>query len=144
MITSSRYKILLRTVFSSILSSSLSSSDLRLLTDELRRGNISDELAYMLDQTTKHFISDADSSVDKDTLYMAEDLVKKRKISRISVLNIIQSLGGDVSQSGASIKQLITNYIAEASPTKIRKFIDVLQTVGEKDEFLAGISNSRK
>ena len=49
MTKSPRYKMLLRIVFSGVMSSRLSSAELRSLSDELRRGQLPDELAYMID-----------------------------------------------------------------------------------------------
>ena len=140
-----RYKNLLRAVYSGIISSPLNHSELRLLAEELRRGRLPDELAYMLEQTSRHFASDSqERSRGDDREMIIERTLKNRKISRDSLLNIMKSIGYTNNPGNSSIRTLIRDFVSETSPAKIQQLLEILESASTGDEYLAGISATRK
>lgn len=140
---SPRYRSLLRTVLSGILSSKLSTTELRSLSEELRRGQFPDELAYIIDQINSHLAADDDERADEDTVLAAERLIKRRKIPRSALANILQSLGAEESPASVGIRRLLQAFVSDAPPARIRKLMEVLESSSEGDAFLAGIAGSR-
>lgn len=143
MISPQRYKSLLRTVYSGIVGSRLTPTELSALAEELRRGRFPDELAYMLDQVTRHLVVEGDGN-DDDNVIEAERLVKLRKVSRSALYNILLSLGGRPAPASSTIRTLLRDFVSEASPTATRKLLEILNSKSDGDSFLAGISSSRK
>ena len=141
---SPRYRKLLRTVYSGIIGSKLTPSELHSLAEELLRGRFPEELAYMLDQVTKHLIAERDDRANEDSVIVAERLVKQRKVSRSALSNIVQSLGGQPAPPKSSVRALLRDFISEASPARTRKLLEILKSTSEGDAFLAGISGTRK
>lgn len=144
MITSARYRSLLRTVFASIVGSKLSATELKQLVEELRRGRLPDELAYMLDRANKHFILERADSDETDRLAEIERMVKQRKIPKTALVSILRSIGWTSEDQNAGTRSLLEGFMLESSPAKVQKLIDILNSSGASDPYLTGISNSRK
>lgn len=142
--SSPKYRILLRSIYTAVIGSGLSPKDLRSLAEELRRGRLPDELAYMVDQACQHFLADYDEADDQGLIANAEVLIKERKLGRSGVVSILQSLGAPKPASGASIRKMLVDFNSSVPPTRFRKLIDVLESSSDSDAFLAGISSTRK
>ena len=142
--TSLRYRTLLRTLYTSVLGSRLTSAELRSLVVELRRGRLSDELSFMIEEASRHFDDPNDNLFDDDRIAEAEELVRVNKISRTALASMMQSLGYQPDSIRGTTKSLIKEFLSEMSATRVTKLIDTLRSAGSGDDFLEGISKSRK
>jgi hypothetical protein len=141
-----RYRSILRSIFTAVMQSGLSASDLRLLAEELRRGRLTDELAYMLDQVNQHFRDDPSNLRDVSVpVREAEYLMKEKKLMKPDLVNILRSIDADfVPTQGASTVNTLRKFFKSATPREIEKLLDVLNAVTEPDTYLKGISETRR
>jgi hypothetical protein len=134
-------------LYTTILQSNLDARELRSLAEELRRGRLSDELAFMLDQAVEHFqVSDLN---DEENIFIdeVEQLIKERRISKESLFNIITSIDVTIlpkNFSKMTVKQMISAFFDNANKSQVKKLIDVLSSSSAPDPYLKGISEKRK
>ncbi|MFO6429800.1 hypothetical protein ACLBKT_06870 [Erythrobacter sp. W302b] len=138
---SARYRSLLRAIFSTILASRLSPADLKVLARELRDGRLGDELAFMLDQVSPHFSDSRDDTDVLEDTKALENLVKSKRLSKRTLSNIIMSLGIEPSQG--TVREMLNEFLLEASPAKVQKLIDTISASEAGDSFLRGISREK-
>jgi hypothetical protein len=141
-----RYRSILRTVFTGILQSGLTASDLRILSMEFRRGRIADELAHMLDQANSHF-SDANNSTESsDELKTAERWIKEKRISKADLLNVMGSINPEIlpNISNLPVRGMLNTFLMTASVRQSEKLLNILQAASGADPFLKGISERSK
>src|SRR5689334_12543902 len=75
--SSLRYRMFLRTLYRAVLGSPLSTSDLKALSVELRRGQLADELAYMIDRAFEHLGSSENDAPEDKRVEEAERLIRE-------------------------------------------------------------------
>ena len=142
--TNPRYKILLRTLYGAVLNSRLSTSDLKFLTGELRHGRLSDELAYMVDRALEHLGASGEDEAEDSRVVEAERLIRRNKISKASLANIMSSLGIDITSSGESTRSMLSRFINEMTTSRVDKLMSILASQQTDDGFLSGIIDKRK
>ena len=143
--SSPRYRSLLRTIYTAVLSSRLSPSEMQMLVMELRNGRLPDELAFMIDQALHHFLGHAEEGdPGDDRIEDMLELIKRNRISRSALQNILESLGYSPSSNNASTRTLLQNFMVEASASRTLKLIDILRSSAPTDNFLMGISKNRE
>lgn len=101
--TDARYRTLLRKLFGAAMHSNLTYTDLKALSQELRRGRLSDELAFMIDRSLEHFIVDDRQGLNDQRVAEAERLIKRGKISKVALASILSSLGAPPSGSAKAL-----------------------------------------
>jgi hypothetical protein len=141
-----RYRSILRTLLGAILQSGLNDRDLAYLSDELRRGRLPDELAYLVDRNIDHFRSKSTGGTGDQYVKVAEAKIKQKRISKQSVSNIIRSID-DVSDPipvTRSLHDILLNFFDRASPRKAEQLLQILDSTGGTDPFLKGISDTRR
>lgn len=147
MIQSPRYRSFLRSLYTAILQTNLSSNELRQLAEELRRGRLPDELAYMLDKASDHF-QVADRRDDRDDLvHQAERLIKEKKIARTALINVIRSFDDPSLSAGistSSVRTILDRFFDSAKASQAKKLMEVLSSLSAPDPYLKGISESRE
>lgn len=145
--TTTRYKILLRTLLGAILSSRMSESELYYLVGELRKGQITDELAFLLEQISGHIRDDLTSSNNLTITKHVENLIKSKRVSKDSVINIIESIDTnnqyDLSRN-FTMRDILERFVESASPRRVDQFIEIIESSGTSDAYLKGISEKRK
>ena len=139
-----RYKTLLRTLYGAALSSRLSMSDLKALSDELRRGQLADELAYMLDNALKHLGTSGEDEPEDERVAEAERLIRRRKVSKMALASIMDSLGLPPLSSKGSVRDMLDSFMSKASSSRVTNLLGILGSQQGDDEFLTGISKTRK
>jgi aminoglycoside phosphotransferase family enzyme len=139
-----RYKALLRTLYGAVITSRLPASDLRALSEELRRGRLSDELAYMIDRALEHLGGSGDHEALDGRITEAERLIRSRRIPKAALISLMESLGTAPSSPRETINELLARFMAEASPSRVNKLMDLLEMQHITDEFLSGIGEARK
>lgn len=147
MIQSSRYRSLLRSLYTAILQTNLSANDLKQLANELRRGQLADELAYMLDKVSNHFQGADKRDAPSELVSEAERTIKERKITKSSLFNIIRSIDDSALSPSAgtlSIRHILDRFFDNATDNQARKLMEVLSSLDAPDPFLKGISDSRE
>ncbi|MBB3773307.1 hypothetical protein FHS55_003940 [Angulomicrobium tetraedrale] len=143
MMQSTRYKALLRSLFASVMQSELSASDLRLLAEELRRGRLGDELAYMVEEAASHF-QDPIRETSSD-LRALERLVKDKRLTKAAIQNIITSIDArSTAQEAATMRQILQEFLLSSSQRQLEKFKDIIASSGNTDPYLKGISERDK
>ncbi|MBI1686959.1 hypothetical protein [Caulobacter hibisci] len=143
MMQTARYRALLRSLFASVLQSDLSAADLQALASELRRGRLADELAYMIEQTSKHFRDPPDMA--SDDLRALERLIKDKRLTKSAVYNIISSIdAGSKAPESATLRQMLQDFLSSASSKQIEKLLDVLGSVEGVDPYLKGITDRER
>jgi hypothetical protein len=117
-----------------------------LLAEELGRGRLSDELAYMLDQVNQHFQEDPSNLRDVSIhVRQAEYLVKEKKITKPDLVNILSSIDASfLPTQGATTVNTLRKFFKTATPREIEKVLDVLNAFVEPDPYLKGISETRR
>lgn len=147
MIQSPRYKSLLRSLYTAVLQSNLSTNELKLLSQELRRGQLSDELAYMLDKVSEHFQGPDKRNSRPELLIEAQRTIKERKISKSSLFNIIRSIDDSALSSSPSVqsmRQMLDRFFEDATDGQARKLLEILSSLDAPDPYLKGITDSRE
>ena len=147
MIQSSRYRSLLRTLYTAILQSNLSANDLRLLSEELRRGRLPDELAFMVERVSNHFQTPDKSDSASELVIEAERTIKDRKITKSSLVNIIRSIDDSAVPSSAgtlSVRQILNRFFNDATDNQAKKLLEVLSSLEGPDPYLKGITDTRE
>jgi hypothetical protein len=140
-----RYRLILRSIFTAVMQSGLSTSDLRLLAQELRRGRLPDELAYMLDSVNQHFQDSPNLRNLSDQLKTVERLMKEKKVSKLALLNILRSIDTNIiPKPGVTTRSILRGFFTSATSQEIAKLIDVLNATGDADPYLKGISETRR
>jgi hypothetical protein len=137
---SPRYRNLLRTLFGLVVRSDLGGTDLRVLADELRRGQLPDELAYMLDKVAPHF-GDPAREVSKE-LRELERLIRDKNISKSTLSNIMTSMDS-APVRGATVRRMLQDFLGTSSAHQIDKLRDTLMSMTGPDPFLKGIAESK-
>jgi hypothetical protein len=140
-----RYRQILRSLLATILQSGLSVADLHSLADELRRGQLPDELAFMLDQVLFHLGEPTSASVTSE-LKSLERLVKEKRLSKSSLGSVMTSIsaGSTTVDSSGSVRQMLQEFLSFATSAQIEKLREILLSPGRLDPFLKGISETRK
>lgn len=144
---SPRYRALLRSLFGAVMKSDLDAGQLKALAEELRRGQLSDELAFMLDQVNVHFRDNSrDNSRDiSDEMKYFEDIIKSKRISKNSLLNILISIDSRSSfSSSATMREILEEFLSGATSRQIEKLAGTLSATGRPDPFLKGISEQNR
>jgi hypothetical protein len=141
----SRYRSLLRSAFSAIVDSGLSASEIRALADELRRGQLADELALMLEKVSSHFSEKSKFQAIAPEIEELEHLVRTRKVSRSRLANVLHSFGYmvDPARKGTTIQSMLREFAADSTPREVAKLKDILQAPGIADPYLKGIEKTR-
>jgi hypothetical protein len=146
MIESSRYKAFLRLLFGTVVDSRLSAKEMRQLAEELRRGRLADELAYMIENISQHFqLSDSRARLSDEIIH-AENIIKAKKLSKSSLVNIILSIDDDLLPPGRtnnSSRQILDYFLAHSTSSQFQKLLDVLEASGDPDPYLRGITETR-
>lgn len=137
--SSPRYRNLLRFLFGVVMRSDLSHADLKALAKELRRGQLADELAYMIEQASEHF-RDPEREVSNDLQYL-ESLIKERRVSKESLANIITSIDArPLPSTSSSARKMLQEFLSSASMWQIDKLRDTLSAASGPDPYLKGIT----
>jgi hypothetical protein len=146
MMQSARYKSMLRTIFAAILQSNLSAADLKALSQELRRGRLTDDLSLLLDQFGNNFLETRIEIEVRGYVEAAERLIKSKKISKSVLLTVISSIDDGffvASQSNYSVRAILENFFDASSAQKAKKLLDVLSSLDVPDQYLKGIAENR-
>jgi hypothetical protein len=142
---SPRYKTFLRTLYGAVLSSRLSTSDLKALAEELRRGQLADELAYMINRVLEQHLGGAgEGDLEDERVAEAERLIRNGKVSKTALANMMGSLGMPPSSYRESSRDMLDRFISVAPASRIAKLMELLASHQVGDKFLAGISETRK
>ena len=147
MIQSSRYRSFLRSLYTAILQTNLSANDLQLLAEELRRGQLSDELAYMLDKASHHFQVTDKRDLHSGLVNQAERTIRDRKVTKAALVNIMRSIDDSSLSPGAgtlSVRQILDRFFNNATDNQATKLMEVLSSTSAPDPYLKGISESRE
>jgi len=145
MIQNPTYRVILRSIFAAVMQSNLSASDLRSLASELRRGRLSGELAYLLDEVNQHFEDTSDRRHASDQLWEAERIMKERKLSKLALINIVRSIDGNITpKESATTRSILQEFLTSATPRESEKLLDTLKAAGVSDPYLKGISETRR
>ncbi len=139
-----RYKTFLRTLYGAVLTSRLSASDLKAFADELRRGQLADELAYMITRSLEHLGGADEGEFDDERVVEAERLIRHGRVSKTALANIMGSLGLPPPSSRESAREMLERFMSEAPAARITKLMNLLASQQVSDKFLAGISEIRK
>jgi transposase len=143
--SSPRYRTVLRAVYTAIIGAKLSQGEMRSLIMELRRGQIADEISFLLDQASHHFYGHVDDDESNDErVEEALQVLRQSKVSKSSLINILHSLGYSPQSTKAVTRTIMREFIEEVSASRASKLIDILRSAGSEDSFLDGISESRK
>jgi hypothetical protein len=138
-----RYRFLLRSVYTAVIQSDLTASDMRALAVELRRGQFPDELSYMLEKVSDHFQErPGEKRLLPDRLKVVERLMKDKRISKSDLINILRSIDGENARrtDGLTTRSILQNFFSSATSRQIDKLNDILQAAGGTDPYLKGIS----
>jgi hypothetical protein len=141
---SPRYKSFLRTLYGAVLTSRLSASDLKALSEELRRGQLSDELAYMINRALDHLGGPGEDEVEDERVAQAERLIRNGKVSKTALASIMESLGWQPLSNRESTRDMLVRFTSEMPTSRVSKLMDTLASQQVGDRFLAGISDTRK
>lgn len=141
---SPRYRSILRHAFTAIMRSDLSASELSVLVDELRRGQMTDELAYMIEQVGRHFESTSSREIS-DEMRIAERIVREKGIAKSALLNILESIDAvpHKAREGLTARGVLREFFSSVSSREITKLLDVLTSLSPDDAYLKGISEKR-
>jgi hypothetical protein len=145
--TTPRYRSILRTMLGAVLQSNLSSSDLNYLSNELRRGQLPDELAFMIDQMGSHFRDEPASRNQNSYVSAAESRIKSKRLPKDSLINIISSISNGDSFSinkNLTVREILERFFDSTSPNKADQLIEILDASGTSDPYLRGISETRR
>lgn len=136
-----RYRSILRLLFANVMQSDLTVTDLRYLSSELRRGRLSDELAYMIEQASAHLGDTKKQIGSSEELDAAERWVKEKRVSKPELMNIMLSVNPEAAiSSSLSAKGMLNAFFESATVRQTNKLMNLLQAAGGSDPFLKGIS----
>jgi hypothetical protein len=138
------YRRMLRSMFAAVMQSSLNATDLNRLVEELRRGRLVDELAYMIDQVNKHFYDPVISRSVMKQVHTAERLIREKRIPKSAIINIFRSIVPEsVYNERMAIRGILQEFFLSANARETEKLLDVLAATGDSDPYLKGISETR-
>jgi hypothetical protein len=125
--------------------SDLTAAELRTLSVELRRGELTDELAYMLSWVSDKFADPQGASPNRSNLNLAAQAIKRRRISKENVFNILQSLSSikEISEND-SVNTMLAAFFETADDKLSKNLLDILNASGPQDPYLKGISDTRR
>jgi hypothetical protein len=139
-----RYRRILRSMFSAIMQSDLSATDLNRLAEELRRGRLSDELGYMIHEVNRHFYDPSISGDVMKQVHAAERLIREKRIAKAAVINILHSIAPElVTDNRMAIRGILQEFFLSAGAQQSKKLLDVLAATGNLDPYHKGISETR-
>jgi hypothetical protein len=130
-----------------ILQSNLSDRDLVFLSNELRRGQLPDELAYMIEQVANHFYDRSISSDSNSNVKLAENVIKQKRMPKQAILSIINSIDDESDMflsKNLTVRDILANFFERASPKKADQLLEILHSSGASDPYLKGISETRR
>lgn len=142
-----RHRNLMRNVLGMILQSNLRTKELEELVQALRSGQFSDELAFLLDRQLDHFREYGPNSSADNYTSIAEEIMKRNRISKDSLINIIASIDSTYAKSlsrSKTIRDIIEDFLTISNQTKADKLISTLDAAGTSDAYLKGISDTRR
>jgi hypothetical protein len=137
----------MRIFLAALLQSEMTADELNELSDELARGNLSQELAEFIREAARTLFEGRSSGNDFEqalpNVLEAFQLISRRKLSKKFVLDIMMLaspwLRHQKVQTDGTMRDLLERYFALAPLTDVRKFVRTLQ--GEtSDQYLKGIS----
>ncbi|MDK2748121.1 MAG: hypothetical protein KYX67_12445 [Brevundimonas sp.] len=140
----------LRSLLGSLLTSNLSDGDLRQIIRDLRYGTLADDLAFALLNVlgeTKLPGSAAENSSRRNdsSVLRAEAAVKRRRLSKATLLDMMRESGGlDPSASlptKASVYENLVTFFDSAPQAAASRFLKALEGPDTPDAYLKGISN---
>lgn len=141
-----RHRGLMRQMLAAILSSDLSSAELRTLARELRRGSLAEELSLLLERMLPLLADSSGSHTGAEAIDEIEGLIRHKRLSKDALLNIMSSTGIDPFEwvdGRMSARAMIERFVSESSSLQLRKLLDTIGASGTTDEYLKGISGKR-
>ena len=143
---STRHRSLLRQMLAAILSSNLTTAELRILAREMRQGSLAEELSLLLERMMPLLADSSVSGARAESLDELENLIRHKRLSKLTLLNMMSSTGADPfrwADARTSTKVIIERFLSEASSSQLRKLLDTIDSSGPADEYLKGISDKR-
>ncbi|MCI3134005.1 hypothetical protein [Phenylobacterium aquaticum] len=143
--TKSRQRIF-RSLLATILDSDLSPADIRDLSKELQSGPLSWELGHALEMLAGQLsVGDThslESSDPTDDLQVALQLVKRRRIAKSKLGQIVKSLDHGMPLrriEEVTIEEFLREFLSSATAAERSQLLSILDTPTKDDPYLAGI-----